>query len=62
MTAAMSDLGRQRRQLADLVDIHPFEDWSPALLQAVNGVLEMYVAELGLKKSPAAVLELVKKR
>jgi hypothetical protein len=62
MTAAMSDLGRQRRQLAALVDIHPFEDWFPALLQAVNGVLEMYVAELGLKKSPAAVLELVKKR
>jgi hypothetical protein len=51
------DLGRLRRQLADLMDVHPCEDWSPALLSAVIAVVELYVVEGGTNKAP--VLQLV---
>jgi hypothetical protein len=59
MTVDFRELDRLRGQLADLVDMHPPEDWSPALLRAVNGVLELHLAELGFG-SPAPVLALVR--
>jgi hypothetical protein len=54
------DLGPLRNQFAEQAKVHPPRDWSPALLQAVNSLLEMYIGELGLQKSPASVLELVR--
>lgn len=38
------------------------QDWSPALLQAMNGVLDMYLREVGLQSRPAPVLEIVRNR
>jgi hypothetical protein len=57
----LNDLDALRHRLADLVEMHPCEEWSPALLRAFNGVLEMYIAELNFQKRPADVLELVKR-
>jgi hypothetical protein len=54
------DVGRLRDQFCDLLDVHPMQDWSAGLLQAMTGVLEMYVADLGLQKDSAPVLELVR--
>jgi hypothetical protein len=60
--ASIFDLNLLQCQLADLLDVHPMMKWSPELLQAVTGVLGMYVRELDLDKSPAPVLELVRNR
>jgi hypothetical protein len=61
MTAAQPlELNRLRHQLADLLDVHPMGEWSPVLLRAIIGVLEMRVAEGGLRDAPATVLQLVR--
>jgi hypothetical protein len=52
------DLGRLRRQLIDLMDVHPCEDWSPTALSAVIATVELDFAAGGTNKAP--VLQLVK--
>lgn len=47
-----------RNALADRLDVHPFQEWSPAVLKTVTALLDMYVAD-ALQDKPAPVLRLV---
>jgi hypothetical protein len=54
----MTVLGAMRNQLADLMDAHPPEEWSPAFVSALLAVFELHFAEGGTNK--ATVLQLVR--
>jgi hypothetical protein len=55
--ASAYDVGRLRNQLAGLMDVHPCENWSPALLSVVIAVVELDFAAGGTNEAP--VLQLV---
>jgi hypothetical protein len=61
MSAASGyELNKLQNRFADLLDVHPMHDWSPALLRAMIGTVELFVDELGLDHPPAAVLSFVR--
>jgi hypothetical protein len=60
ITASPYDVGRLRNSFVDLAELHPREDWSPALLSRMIAVLEFHFAEGGTNNAP--VLGLVRTR
>lgn len=59
MTQQKRSLNDLRNRLADCIEKHPPEDWSPELLDAFIAVMDLHFAEGGTNKAP--VLELVKR-
>jgi hypothetical protein len=55
----MSELGAMRNYLADLIEAHGPEEWSPAFVSALTALFELHFAEGGTNKAP--VLELVRR-
>jgi hypothetical protein len=49
---------RLRNEVADVWDIHPVEQWSPAFLRAMIALLEIEISS-GISEHPAPVLQLV---
>lgn len=43
------DLGELRRELSDLVKLHPPRDWSPGLLMGVSGLIRASMFVHGLE-------------
>ena len=52
-----TDLDHLRDQFCDRIEVHPLQEWSPALLGAVIASMDLYFAEDGTNKAP--VLQLV---
>jgi hypothetical protein len=46
-----------RNRFCDQLDVHPMQDWSPALLSAMIALVDLHFAEGGTNKAP--VLQLV---
>ena len=36
---------RLRHELADRLDVHPVEDWSPGFIKAVTALLDLYIGD-----------------
>jgi len=57
MAGTAMNINYLRNQLADRMDAHPAEDWSPAFVAAMTALFDLHFAEGGTNKAP--VLELV---
>jgi hypothetical protein len=51
------ELDYLRNQLADRMDAHPLQEWSPAFVVAMTALFDLHFAEGGTDKAP--VLQLV---